>query len=92
MFERSPGVGREERPPIAVVVPIKQVLSLNYFCFNECEWMNAMLILYDRRFSWFSNVNVLVYQKLNPLMKIKDPLCFSTSGFTRPYSSTGVKL
>ena len=25
-------------------------------------------------------------------MKNKDPLCFSTSGFTRPYSSTGVKL
>ena len=23
LFERSPGVGREERPPIAVVVPIQ---------------------------------------------------------------------
>ena len=22
LFERSPGVGREERPPIAVVVPV----------------------------------------------------------------------
>ena len=58
LFERSSGVGREERPPIDVVVPVQQVLSLNYFCFNKCEWMNVMLILYDRIFSWFSNINV----------------------------------
>ena len=58
LVERSPGAGREERPPIDVVVPVQQVLSLNYFCFNEYEWMNVMLILYDRRFSWFGDVNV----------------------------------
>ena len=27
LFERSPGVGREERPPNAVVVQLKQVLQ-----------------------------------------------------------------
>ena len=31
-FERSPGVGREERPPIVVVVQFKQVLSLISLC------------------------------------------------------------
>ena len=78
--------------PFLLLSQIKQVLSLNYFCFNECELMNVMLILYDRRVSQFSNVNVSVYQQLNLLMKNKDPLCFSTSGFTRLYSNTGVEL
>ena len=58
MFERSPGVGREERPPIAVVVQVQQVLSLNYLCFNNCEWLNVMFVVMIKRFSWFSDVNV----------------------------------
>ena len=32
LFKRSPGIGREEQPPIAVVVQVQQVLSLNYIC------------------------------------------------------------
>ena len=46
-FELSPGVGREERPPIAVVVQVQQVLSLNCLCFNNCEWLNVMFVVYD---------------------------------------------
>ena len=58
LFERSPGVGREEQPPIAVVVQsFKQVLSLNCLCFNNYEWINDMFVGYDIRFSWFSDVN-----------------------------------
>ena len=43
LSERSPGVGMEEWPPIAVVVH-----SLNRFChyffiISEYEWMNVML-------------------------------------------------
>ena len=35
LFERSPGVGREERPPIAVVVQVpEQVLPSINLCFN----------------------------------------------------------
>ena len=35
-FERSPRVGREERPPIAIVVQAQeQVLSSNSLCFNN---------------------------------------------------------
>ena len=46
LSECSPGVGREERPPIAVVVH-----SLNRFCHlflyvTEYEWMHVMFILY----------------------------------------------
>ena len=44
LSERSPGVGREEWPPIAVVVH-----SLNRFCnyffmFTEFKWMHVMSI------------------------------------------------
>ena len=46
-FERSPGVGREERPPIAIVFQVQQVLSLNCLCFNNCEWLNAMFVVFD---------------------------------------------
>ena len=58
LSECSPGVGREEWPPIVVVVH-----SLNRFCHlslmvNEYEWMHVMFILYDRRVSWFSNMNI----------------------------------
>ena len=31
VFERSPGVGREEQPPNTVVVPLNQVLQSFYF-------------------------------------------------------------
>ena len=31
LFERSPGVGREERPPNGVVVQLKQVLQFFIF-------------------------------------------------------------
>ena len=45
LSERSPGVGREEQPPIAVVVhSLKQVLSFIFFMFSEYEWMNVMFI------------------------------------------------
>ena len=37
LFECPPGVGREERPPIAVVVQAQeQVLPSNNLCFNIC--------------------------------------------------------
>ena len=37
LFERSPGVGREERPPIVVVVQApEQVLPSTVFVFNIC--------------------------------------------------------
>ena len=63
LFERSRGVSRDEWPPIAVVVQSSnRFCHLTIFGFFECEWMNVMLILYERRFSWFSNINVLVYQ------------------------------
>ena len=45
MFERSPGIGREEQPPIAVVVQVQQVLSPNCLCFNNCEWLNVMYVV-----------------------------------------------
>ena len=46
LFERSPGVGREERPPIVVLVQkIKQLLSLNCLSFNNCEWLNVMFVV-----------------------------------------------
>ena len=62
LFERSPRVGREERPPIAVVVQ-----RSNRFChltvlFTYYEWLNVMLVVYDIGVNWFSNVNDLVYQ------------------------------
>ena len=47
LFERSPGVGREEWPPIVVVVQVQQILSLNCLCFNNCEWLNVMFVVYD---------------------------------------------
>ena len=62
MFERSPGVGREEWPPIAVVVQSSSWFCyLTVFGFNNCEWLNVMFVVYDLRFSWFSDVNVLVF-------------------------------
>ena len=30
LFERSPGVGREERPPIVVVAQLKRQVSLSF--------------------------------------------------------------
>ena len=37
LFERSLGIGREEWPPIVVVVQAQdQVLSSNNLCFNNC--------------------------------------------------------
>ena len=37
LFEHSLRIGREERPPIAVVVQAQeQVLSSNSLCFNNC--------------------------------------------------------
>ena len=61
MFERSPRVGREERPPIAVVVQSSsRFYHLTVFGFNNCEWLNIMLVVYEIRFRWFSDVNVLV--------------------------------
>ena len=37
LFECSPGIGREEWPPIAVVVQAQdQVLLSNSLCFNNC--------------------------------------------------------
>ena len=63
LFERSPGVGREERPPIAVVVQSSsRFCYLTVFGFNNCEWLNVMFVVYDIRFSWFSDVNVLFQQ------------------------------
>ena len=48
MFECSLGVGREERPPIAVDVQVqKHVLSSNSLCFNNCVWLNVMFVVYD---------------------------------------------
>ena len=55
------------------------------------DWM-IKSVVYDIRVYWFNDVTVLVYQWLNPWMKNKDLLCFSTSGFTRPYSSTEVEI
>ena len=51
LFESSAGIGREERPPIAVVVQsLSRFCHLSIFVFNMCEWMNVMLVLFDRRF------------------------------------------
>ena len=51
LSERSPGVGREERPPIVVVVPV-WIGSVTYlFMLNEYEWMHVIFILYDWRVS-----------------------------------------
>ena len=36
LFERSPGVGREERPPNIVVVQLNQVLQT--FCFTVLNY------------------------------------------------------
>ena len=55
LSERSPGIGREERPPIVVVVhSLKQVLSIVFFQFTKYEWMYVMFLLYVRRVSSFS--------------------------------------
>ena len=48
MFERSLGVGREERPPIAIVVQAQeQVLSSISLYFINYIWLNVMFIAYD---------------------------------------------
>ena len=46
LSERSPGVGREEWPPIAVVVHSFNRFCHLYFMLNEYEWMHFMFILY----------------------------------------------
>ena len=59
LLERSPGIGREERHPISVVVQ-----SLNRFCylsdfvFSNCEWLDDMIV----NTKWFIYESVLVYQ------------------------------
>ena len=48
MFERSPGVGREERPPIAVVVQAQeQVLLFINLCVIIYVWLNDAFVVYD---------------------------------------------
>ena len=48
LFECSPGIGSEERPPIAIVVQAQeQVLSSNSPCFNNCVKLNVMFVAYD---------------------------------------------
>ena len=48
LFERSQGVGREERPPIAVVIQTQEhVLPSNNLCFNICVLLNVMFVVYD---------------------------------------------
>ena len=43
LSERSPGVGREERPPIAVVVHISNRFCHLSLMLNEYEWMHVCL-------------------------------------------------
>ena len=48
LFELSLGVGREERPPIVVVVQAQeQVLLSNNLCFNICVCLDVMFAVYD---------------------------------------------
>ena len=44
MSERSPGIGREERPPIVVVVHSLIRLCNYLFMFTEFKWMHFMSI------------------------------------------------
>ena len=46
LSECSPRVGREERPPIVVVVHSFNNFCHLYFMLNEYEWMHVMFILY----------------------------------------------
>ena len=61
LFERSPGVGREERPPIAVVVHRSSRFCPLSVLFKYYEWLNVKFVDYDIRDNWFNDVNVLVY-------------------------------
>ena len=46
LFEHSLGVGREEQPPIAVVVQsLSRFCHLTVFCFSNCEWLDVMLVV-----------------------------------------------
>ena len=50
LSERSPGIGREEWPPITVVdQSLSRFCHLSISVFNICEWMNVVFILFDRR-------------------------------------------
>ena len=44
LSERSPGIGREERPPIAVVVHSLTGSAIHFFMFSEFTWMNVILV------------------------------------------------
>ena len=43
LFGRSPGVGREEQPPNAVVVKLNQVLQSFWFYYGK--WLKVNLIV-----------------------------------------------
>ena len=58
MFERSLGIGREERPPIVVVVPRSSRFCHLSVLFKYCEWLNVLFVVYKIRVNWFSVVNV----------------------------------
>ena len=60
LFERSPGIGREERPPIAIVVPRSSRFYHLCVLFKYYEWLNVLFVVYKIRVNWFSVVNVLV--------------------------------
>ena len=61
LSERSSGVGREEQPPIAVVVhSLKQVLSFISYV-TKYEWMYVMFILLIRIVSSFNEVSISEY-------------------------------
>ena len=46
LFERSPGVGREETASHWCCCPnLKQVLTLDCLCFINCGWLNIMILV-----------------------------------------------
>ena len=60
MSERSPGIGREERPPIAVVVH-SLIRFCNLFLYvTTYEWMHVMFT-YMSEISSFSKINISEY-------------------------------
>ena len=59
LFERSPGIGREEWPPIVVVVQsLNRFYYLSVFVFSNCEWLDDMIV----NTKWFIYESVQVYQ------------------------------
>ena len=58
LFEHSPTVGREEWPPIAVVVQRLSRFCHLTVCLKYYEWLNVMFVVYDIRVYWFNDVNV----------------------------------